>query len=140
MIKDRIGKILPEIFIDFLPRIFVGRFAQLLAKHFIRLVPAGETDYNPPRRQTPLCSQIIESRNQFAMRQVTGCSKNNDRARLRSSSRNQALPQWIRKRLFCHNLPSPISGKVSSVGFACMTNEKRELILGKRGLRNAECW
>jgi hypothetical protein len=56
MIKDRIGKILPEIFVDFLPRIFVSRFAQLLTKNVVGLVPSGETHYGQPRWQIAIRS------------------------------------------------------------------------------------
>ena len=73
VIKDRRGEDRPQIIADLLAGEFSGGLLKLLAKDFIGLIAASESDDTYRRRKRSIGCEIVERRNELAMGQVTGC-------------------------------------------------------------------
>ena len=92
VIGNRFGEAIPQFVAHILSRMFARRFSQLSTKGLIRLLAPGHPDNGYFRRQFPIGRDVIKRGNELAMRQITRCSEDDDRARLRHAPRHDPFP------------------------------------------------
>src|SRR5205823_7155497 len=95
MVKNRLRKSFPNFVPDVLPGKFAGRFLKLAPELVVGFLAARETDNGGGGRQLTIGGQIIECRDEFAVREIAGRAENHDRARLRHRARRKSFAQWI---------------------------------------------
>ena len=83
MIKDGLAERFPNFVANSLARKLPNGFFHFLAKVVIALLAARETDNGDSRRQLAVGGEVIKRRQEFAVGEIAGRSKNHDAARLR---------------------------------------------------------
>ena len=79
---------------------FAGGFFKFGAENLIRFVSAGESHNADGWRQGPIGGEVVESGNEFAMREVARGTKNNECARIWNRALGKALAERIGAQSF----------------------------------------
>jgi hypothetical protein len=95
MIKNGLGKAVPDLIAHRLPRKLARRLLLLLAKFLVRLLAPGETDNRQRGRKLPIRSNVIERGNQFPHREIAGRSENDNAAGLRDRAGSETFAERI---------------------------------------------
>ena len=83
MIKNRLAEVFPDFVAHALARKFPYRLFHFAPEVGVTFFTTGESDHGDSRRQLAIGGEIVKRRQQLAMGQVAGGSKNDNAARLR---------------------------------------------------------
>ena len=99
MVDNALGKLLPQVFIVTLAGNLLVQLFKAFTEDVIGLFATGKADDSQARRQVAVSGEVIQSRNQFPVRQIAGGAENHKNAGLRVIAQTQI---GLSKRVVFH--------------------------------------
>jgi hypothetical protein len=101
VIKDRLCRRLPDFIAHSLARKLAGGFFEITPEFLITFFTACESDNGHGGRQVAIGREVIQRRDEFAMREIAGGAENHNRARLRHCASGNSFAKWVQFLLVC---------------------------------------